>query len=54
MTLHVETADNRTTSAEAIIASIREITKLRGEIAFHSPGKLPNDGKVIDDKRTYT
>ena len=54
MTLHVEIADNRTTSAEAIIASIREITKLRGEIAFHSPGKLPNDGKVIDDKRTYT
>jgi phenylacetate-CoA ligase len=52
MTLHVEVPDNRSTSAEAIIASMREITKLRGEIAFHAPGELANDGKVIDDVRT--
>ena len=25
--------------------------KLRGEVAFHAPGELPNDGKVIDDVR---
>jgi phenylacetate-CoA ligase len=53
MTLHVEVPDNRLASAEAIIASIREITKLRGEISFHTPGELANDGKVIDDIRTY-
>ena len=53
MTLHVEVPDNRSASAEAIIVSIREITKLRGEISFHAPGELANDGKVIDDTRSY-
>ena len=51
MTLHVEIAANRSSSAEAIVASIRDVTNLRGEVAFHSPGELPNDGKVIDDVR---
>jgi phenylacetate-CoA ligase len=53
MTLHIEMPDNRSTIAEAIVASIREITKLRGEVSFHAPGQLPNDGKVIDDIRKY-
>ena len=53
MTLHVELPDERSTSAEAIVASIREVTKLRGEVSFHSIGELPNDGKVIDDTRKY-
>ncbi|HEX5803013.1 MAG TPA: AMP-binding protein [Azospira sp.] len=39
--------------AEAIVASLRDITKLRGEVAFHAPGTLPNDGKVIEDVRKY-
>jgi phenylacetate-CoA ligase len=26
---------------------------LRGEVAFCAPGGLPNDGKVIEDKRVY-
>jgi len=39
--------------SEAIIASLREITKLRGEVAFHAAGTLPNDGKVIEDVRKY-
>ncbi|MBI2307185.1 MAG: AMP-binding protein [Rhodocyclales bacterium] len=38
---------------EALVASLREITKLRGEVAFHAPGALPNDGKVIEDVRKY-
>ncbi len=37
----------------AVVASLREITKLRGEVAFHPPGALPNDGKVIEDVRKY-
>ena len=53
MTLHVEVAGNRSPHADAIVASIREITKLRGEVAFRAPGELPNDGKVIDDVRKY-
>jgi phenylacetate-CoA ligase len=52
MTLHVEVPDNRSTNAEAVIASMREITKLRGEISFHAPGELANDGKVIEDTRS--
>jgi len=51
MTLHVEVAPNQSSHAEAIVASIREVTKLRGEVAFHTPGELANDGKVIDDAR---
>jgi len=53
MTLQVELPDNRSSNADAIVASIRDITKLRGEVAFHAPGELPNDGKVIDDVRKY-
>ncbi|MCC6194371.1 MAG: AMP-binding protein [Burkholderiales bacterium] len=53
MTLHVEVAGNASSHAEAIVASIRDVTKLRGEVAFKLPGELPNDGKVIDDVRVY-
>jgi phenylacetate-CoA ligase len=42
-----------TSLGEAIVASLREITKLRGEVAFHATGSLPNDGKVIEDVRKY-
>ena len=38
---------------EAIVASIRDVTKLRGEVAFVPAGSLPNDGKVVDDLRKY-
>jgi len=51
MTLHVEVPGNQSSFAESIVASIREVTKLRGEVAFRAPGELPNDGKVIDDIR---
>jgi phenylacetate-CoA ligase len=53
MTLHVEVAANASSHAEAIVASIRDVAKLRGEVAFHAPGELPRDGKVIDDQRKY-
>jgi phenylacetate-CoA ligase len=53
MTLHVEVQGARSTEADAIIASMREVTKLRGEIVFCVPGALANDGKVIDDRRQY-
>jgi phenylacetate-CoA ligase len=53
MILHVEVPGEHARSAEAIVASMREITKLRGEVAFHAPGELANDGKVIDDLRKH-
>jgi phenylacetate-CoA ligase len=37
----------------AIVATIRDVTKLRGEVEFVAAGSLPNDGKVIDDLRKY-
>jgi len=53
MTLLVEVAGNASSHAESIVASIREVTKLRGEVAFRNMGELPNDGKVIEDARKY-
>jgi phenylacetate-CoA ligase len=53
MTLHVEVPANASPHAEAIVNSIRDITKLRGEVHFRAAGELPNDGKVIDDVRKY-
>jgi phenylacetate-CoA ligase len=53
MTLFVEVPGNMSSHAESIVASIREVTKLRGEVAFRLPGELPNDGKVIEDARKY-
>ena len=37
--------------AEALATSLREVTKLRGEVELLAPGELPNDGKVIEDAR---
>jgi phenylacetate-CoA ligase len=51
MTLHAEVADNASSNAEAIVASMRDVTKLRGEVAFYAPGTLANDGKIIEDQR---
>ena len=39
--------------AERIAEVVREVTKLRGEVEFVAPKSLPNDGKVIEDARTY-
>jgi phenylacetate-CoA ligase len=55
MTLHAETASN--SDAEALKAqiaeAIRDITKLRSEVLLVAPGSLTNDGKVIEDARSY-
>lgn len=54
MILHCETREEADAALEeAIRTSIREVCKLRGEVAFFAPGSLPNDGKVIDDIRKY-
>ena len=54
MTLHAELAHSAAEGlAERVAQSLRDITKLRGEIAWKQPGELPNDGKVIEDARSY-
>lgn len=37
----------------AIVGSVRDLTKLRGEVELINAGSLPNDGKVIEDLRKY-
>jgi phenylacetate-CoA ligase len=39
--------------ADAIAASVRDVTKLRADVVLAAPGSLPNDGKVIEDARSY-
>lgn len=34
-------------------SAVKEILKLKGEVELVKPGSLPNDGKVIDDQRTF-
>ena len=54
MTLRVETACGGPDGLAAKIGdAIREVTKLRGEVELLLPGSLPNDGKVIEDARSY-
>ncbi len=53
MTLKCEVKEHPTGLAEAIVATIRDITQLRGEVELVAPGSLPNDGKVIEDLRKY-
>jgi phenylacetate-CoA ligase len=53
MTLNCETATFSDALAKAVADSIRDITKLRGEVALAAPGSLANDGKVIEDARKY-
>ena len=53
MTLKVE-CDAAPEGLPARLAeAVREVTKLRAEIEVLAPGALPNDGKVIEDARSY-
>ncbi len=54
MTLAVEHPAGDAALAGALEATLREVTKVRGTVAWAAPGTLPNDGKVIDDARRYS
>ncbi len=51
--MQCETTNADESLKTALIDSIRQICKLRGEVELLDPGNLPNDGKVIDDIRQY-
>lgn len=51
MTLRVETPARDTSLAESLARSLQGLTRLRGDVALEEPGALPNDGKIIEDRR---
>lgn len=52
LTLKVETPEVAGL-VEKISEAVRDVTKLRADIALVEVGSLPNDGKVIEDARSY-
>lgn len=54
LTLIIESAGGESDDLRQRVAeAIRDVTKLRGEVQVVAPGSLPNDGKVIEDARSY-
>ncbi len=53
MHLHVESSRATDALQTALAQAVRDVTKLRAEVVFATPGSLANDGKVIEDARTY-
>ena len=53
MTFRVEAAAAHAGLDQRIGEAIRDVTKLRGTVELLAPGSLPNDGKVIEDARSY-
>jgi phenylacetate-CoA ligase len=53
MTLRVETQQPDTALQTKVAEAVRDITKLRADVECVAPGSLPNDGKVIEDARSY-
>jgi phenylacetate-CoA ligase len=38
---------------QAVASTVRDVTKLGASIRLMAAGELPNDGKVIEDARSY-
>jgi phenylacetate-CoA ligase len=53
MLLRVETTAKPEGLQDKLANAIREVTKLRGDVELLEVGSLPNDGKVIEDARSY-
>lgn len=53
MTLNVEASSFSEGLEQRLGDAIREVTKLRGAVQLLTPGTLANDGKVIEDIRSY-
>jgi phenylacetate-CoA ligase len=53
MTLRCEVAQASEGLAAKIVDTVRDVTKLRGDVELVAPASLPNDGKVIEDARKY-
>ena len=53
MVLQVEVRGRPDGLSDRIADSVREVTKLRADVMLCTVGSLPNDGKVIEDARSY-
>ncbi len=53
MCLRVETSADIEGLSAQIEAAVRDVTKLRSQVELVRVGSLPNDGKVIEDARSY-
>ncbi len=53
MTVRVETEARSDDFMAALERSVQSALKLRGKVELAPPGSLPNDGKVIEDARSY-
>jgi len=53
MTLQCEVAGGGDGLQAAVADSLQAACKLKGAVELLAPGSLPNDGKVIDDRRSY-
>ncbi len=54
MTLHVETPHLADAALKNKLSDVvRDVTKLRGDVQLVAQGSLANDGKVIEDARSY-
>ena len=52
MTVKVETTEGEGFAA-TVVDSVASVLKLKGRVELVAPGSLPNDGKVIEDARSY-
>lgn len=53
MKLAVETEVTGNGLADRVAETLRDVTRLKGDVELVAPGSLPNDGKVISDERDY-
>ena len=53
MTLECEMSTDSAEVNTAIVSTLRDLTKLRGEVVSVPTNSLARDGKVIDDRRKY-
>ncbi|WP_323795171.1 phenylacetate--CoA ligase family protein [Nisaea sp.] len=53
MTLHCETTASGDALSDTVASSLQAVTKLRGAVSLVAEGSLANDGKVIEDARSY-
>ena len=53
MCLQVESANASADLVQRVAEAVRDVTKLRADVQVVAPGTLPNDGKVIEDARSY-
>ncbi len=50
MVVQLETLEQNPALYEA---TVLDALKLKGRVELVAPGSLPNDGKVIEDRRSY-